>query len=167
MEMRVIKVACLLAVALLGSGLVGCSASPKKFDVEVTTDQDLRAFTVPVDIIGVNTDVDLPAWQGQSVDSYFAAGGDRRKGANAYTMTFTPGGPATMTLSASDPKWDQWNKPTSIVIFAQIPQYAGDRGAGDQRRKVLVTMSDVWEGDKLIIEVRKTGLEVRTPQKKK
>ncbi len=164
---RFLKLACTLAVAFVATGLVGCSASPKKFDVDVSIDPDLKAFTVPVDIIGVNNEADLPSWQSMDVDKYFAAGNDKRAGAKKYEMRFTPGGPDHMTLLATDKIWDEWNKPTNIVIFAQIPQYAGDRGSGDQRRKVLATMSDTWAEDKLVIVVRKSGLEVRTPQKKK
>ena len=164
---RFIKLACTLAVAVVASGLVGCSPTPKKFDVEVSIDPDLKSFTVPVDIVGVNNEADLPTWQGQDVDKYFAAGGDKRAGANKYEMRFTPGGPDRQVLSAGDKKWEEWNSPTSIVIFAQIPQYSGDRGAGDQRRKVLATMSDTWQEDQLKIVVRKSGLVVQTAQKKK
>lgn len=154
-------------VAVVASTLIGCSPTPKKFDVEVTLDPDLKSYTVPVDIIGVNNDANLPKWTAQDVGKYFSAGSDQRRSSGAYTMDFREGSADRMTLSAGDKKWTDWNDPTSIVIFAQIPHYTGDTGGGDQRRKVLATMSDTWAEDKLRIVVHKSGMEVLTPQKKK
>lgn len=158
-----------LGAVLVLAGLVGCDASPKAYDIEVSIDPELKSFTVPVDIVGVNNNADLPGWSAYEVDKYFSANDAKRAGAVKSEMRFVPGGPDQKTLSASDPIWGEgkWNKPTSIVIFAQIPQYAGDRGGADERRKVLPTMSDSWQDSKIRVVVKRSGLQVLTMQKKK
>lgn len=158
------------AVTVLGAALVlgGCGG-PGRYDVGVTLDPALKGQTVEVDLIGVNNTASLNNYKGYDVNRYFAAGDAMRTDTRdkRYTMKFVAGGQDKQTLSSSDPKWDQWNTPTDLVVIASIPGLADKKGESDPRRKVLPLDTKRWEGRRLDILVTRSGLEVLTPEKKK
>ncbi len=157
-------------VGLAGLVLTGCDSAPRAVphSTDVTLDSTLQGQTVEVDIVGVNNDASLAEWQAYNVNDYFKAGDARRADARKRTMKFTQGSAGTVSLSKDDAIWKDWNKPTHLIILANIPGLSDQGGKpADPRRKVLPMYSDFWEKQELQVTVRRSGVEVVTPEKPK
>lgn len=157
-------------VGVAGLVLTGCDSAPRPVphSAEVSLGDTLQGQTVEVDIVGVNNDTNLVEWEGYNVNDYFKAGDARRAEARKYTMKFAQGSTNMVTLSKDDAVWKDWNKPTHLVILANIPGMSDQGGkATDPRRKVLPMYSNFWEKQELQITVQRSGVKVLTPEKPK
>lgn len=166
-------VACGVAgVGLLGLGLVGgCGAvGPAPHATELVLSDTLQGQTVEVDLVGVNNESDLAEWSSYNVNDYFKAG-DKRRGDDTpkkKTFRFAQGSSNTVKLDAGDEIWKSWNKPTHLIVLANIPGNSDQGGKStDSRRKVLPLAGDFWEGRELKISVQPSGLKVLTAEKPK
>lgn len=157
-------------VGVAGLAMTGCDSAPRPVphSAEVMLGSTLQGQTVEVDIVGVNNDANLAEWETYDVNKYFQAGDNRRAEARKYTMKFAQGSTNTATLSKDDAIWKDWNKPTHLVILANIPGMSDQGGKPtDPRRKVLPMYSDFWEKQELQILVQRGAVEIKTPEKPK
>ncbi len=157
-------------VGAAGLVLTGCDSAPRPVphSAEVSLGSTLQGQTVEVDIVGVNNDASLAEWADYNVNSYFKAGDTKRDTARKYTMKFAEGSAGTFTLSKDDAIWKDWNKPTHLIVLANIPGMSDQGGkATDPRRKVLPMYSNFWEKQDLQILVQRGAVEIKTPEKPK
>ena len=150
------------------SVLTACGGPSKKaYETQVVFDETLKGQTVEVDLIPVMNEADLTQLAGCEVNDYFKAGSSLRKdwAGRGRTLTFTQGSSTTFQISRDEAMWKE--KPSHIVIMANIPGMSDQKGPSDRRRLPISTLSDVWEGDKLDIMVQRSGLKITTPQKPK
>ena len=99
--------------------------------------------SIEVDLVGV-APLDKPAWEGYSVDQYFAPGDPRRQNANRLTQTLQLGRPWVVSLD--DPQWKAWlgRGAAELLVIANLPGRF-EPGAADPRRVFIPLSKNAWE----------------------
>jgi hypothetical protein len=151
--------------------LTGCKSGPVPFDVSIQMDSSFSGQTVPVDLVGVNSN-QRRQWEEKSVTDYWGDADPLRASARKKTLEFTEPG-STKNLTADDDIWTRWiaeGGAGDLFVIADIPGMGKPNdapGDADPRRRILPLNAKAWvKGtDELKVIITRGGLEVVTRQR--
>jgi len=152
-----------VVAALFSLGLGGCGGAVRH-DINVTRDESLKDMSVQVDLVGISNPTVKDSVMTCDINKYWAADGNLRSTNAHHSMAFVGGGPSTQSFTRSDPIWEKWGSPNSIVVIAFIPGVTGDKGV-DRRRIEIPLESGYWKERTLDVRVDSQGVKVLTPSK--
>lgn len=156
----------LALLACLG-GLCGCSSMARLNVIVQIDEKHIETIgtvpTVEVNLVGVN-EAEYPQWAGYSIDQYWKADDNLRKGADRFILEFGQTESTRKTLSEDGKAWDTWEEKTSQYLFviADIPgMHDPPEGKGKDGRVLELPLApERWSTDTITITVKPGGITV-------
>jgi hypothetical protein len=165
----------LVAMALCGLFVVGCSCDPGRYNVNVSLEGFTNKPAIEVHIVGVNK-ADDPKWRNLSMGTYWKAQERFRETGDKVVMRFGGNSPVSQTFNTTSPEWEstwkRWESKhvTKLYVIAFIPgDFVDQPGDSDQRRAILPLGTCHWEklqNKELKVVLTPSGVKVVTPPEK-
>lgn len=148
-----------LPLLVLASMLVGCSSTPRAWNIKIK-----KSPAIEVDLVGVK-EREKPQLEAYSIDKYWSPDDLVRK--DADKLCSEVGTNEVWVVSRKDPKWNTWlNRGVSgLYIIANLP--GSFEGSPDPRREYLPLTKSHWDAKKrtLEVEIQSSRIVILTPEK--
>lgn len=165
----------LAPISLVGLASTGCNALKPKtktwpYPIEVRLADDLKAYSVRVDLFGVEDDG--KEWEKKDVNEYWQKNQPPEMSA---TLRFSESTTNLQTLLPQQKPFNVWREKRcpSLVIIKDIPTTAPGGLGEDTRRLVIKFRKSSWfpktpgeKGKKLIIIIAMQSIDVRNNKRK-